>query len=88
VAGLDLGKIQEVVDQRKQTFAALPEGFHILGLLVIQGRIRQQVGKADDAVHRGSNLMAHVRQKLAFHFVGTFGSGLGPLELPLDLLTL
>ena len=35
----------------------------------------------DDAVHRGADLVAHVRQELALRLVGGFGGGLGADEL-------
>ena len=39
--------------------------FGVFFLLVRQFRVQQQTGHADDAVHRSTNLVAHIGQKLA-----------------------
>ena len=57
LAGLDLGVIQQLLDQRKQRIAG---GFHrsrIGHLFRRQRRIQQQPAHADDAVERGANFM-------------------------------
>ncbi len=63
LAGLDLGIIQKLLDQRQQSVA---RGFHRLGighLLRRQRRIQQQPAHADDAIERRANLMRRHREE-------------------------
>jgi len=70
LAGLQLRKAQNVVDDREQGVATILNGLHKLLLLGRELRVRQQVGKPDDAVHRGPDFVAHVGQKLALGLRG------------------
>jgi hypothetical protein len=54
----------------QQRFAAGAGDLRIAALLGGQFRIQQQPGHADDSIHRGANLVAHVGQKLALGFIG------------------
>ncbi len=49
-------------------------GGGVFALFAGQRCIQQQFGHSDDAVQRRANLVAHIRQESAFHFVGVFGS--------------
>ena len=62
---LDLGEVQDVVDEREQGLAAGADGVCVLALFLAQGRVQQQAGHADDAVHGRADLVAHVGQELA-----------------------
>src|SRR5215204_3326706 len=53
----------------------------MLSLLLIRLGLDQQVGKADDAVQRGTQLMAHGSQEVGFRFAGLIGCFLGSSEL-------
>ena len=57
----------------------------ILALLGRQLGVEQQLGHADDAVHRRADLVAHVGQELALGPAGGLGGLLGLLELDLGL---
>src|SRR2546423_12860567 len=46
-------------------------------LLVSKGRIEQEAGHGDDAVHGGANLVAHVREKFGLGARSRFGSDAG-----------
>ena len=78
---LDLGKIQDVVDHAEERFR---RGAHRLGefpLLRGQLGVQDEVGHADDSVHRRADLMAHVRQELGLGVVGALGLA-GQLDRP------
>ncbi len=86
--GLDLGEVENVVDQRQQRLAGIAHGLRVVALLGRQIGIEQQSGHAENAVHRRADLMAHGRQK---HRLGA-ARGLGLVarlaQLFLDLLAL
>ena len=71
-AGLDLGEIENFLDQRRQRLA---RGLHRLGIGRLLGRergIEQQIGHADDAVERRANLVRHHGQEPRFGAAGGF----------------
>ena len=63
LARLDFRKIQDVVDDRQQRFAAGVDGFQIAALVGRQRRFHQQADHGDDAVHRRADFVAHGREK-------------------------
>ena len=63
---LNLGEIENVVDQAEQRFATYANNFSKTSLLVVKFGIKQQPGHANDPIYRSSDFMAHVGQKLAF----------------------
>ena len=63
--GLDLGEVEDVIDQREQRLPAGPDGLGVLSLLAAEGRVQQQARHADDAVHGRADLVGHVGQELA-----------------------
>ena len=73
LAGLDLGKIEDVVDDAQQGFAARTHRLGVTALFRGQVGAQEQSDHADDAVHRRADLMAHVGQELAFGDVGRLG---------------
>ena len=70
--GLDLGEVQDVVDDGEQRFAAFADGFGVIALVGCQPGIEQQPGHADDAVHRRADLVAHRGQEFRLGMVGGF----------------
>ena len=76
-AGLDLGEVEDVVDDGQQRLAALADGLGGLALLGREGRIQQQARHADDAIHGRADLVAHHREKLALGDVGLLRGLLG-----------
>ena len=71
-ARLDLGEIEDFLDQRIQRVAG---GLHRLGvgrLFRQQRRIEQQFRHAEDAVERRANLVRHHGEEAAFGAVGGF----------------
>ena len=61
---------EDVVDDREERPARDPDLPQEFGLLRIEGSVLEEVGKADDRVHRGADLMAHVGKKLGLVLVG------------------
>ena len=59
LARLDLGEVQDVVDDRQQGVTAAPDGLGVVALLGVQRGVEQQAAHADDGVHRGADLVAH-----------------------------
>jgi len=74
LSGLNLRKIQNIVDDRKEGVAAGMDG---LGIHVLLRGLRcgeKQIGHPDDPVDRGSDLVAHVCKKIAFGVRGHLGA--------------
>ena len=85
LAGFDLGEIQDVVDDGEEGFAAGVDGFHVTALLGGQGRLQEQAGHGDDAVHGGADFVAHVGQELGLGAGGGFGGEAGGEQFPVGL---
>ena len=81
LAGLDPGKVEDIVDDREQTLPRTAHGLGILPLLGGQFRIQQQAGHADHAIHRRADLMAHVGQEFGLVTAGGFRLQLGVMQL-------
>ena len=84
LAGLDLGDVEDVVDQRQQRLAGavdLAERRHgLFGVVLVQG----DAGEPDDGADRGTDLVAHVGQEGRLGLGGHLGPGQGVGELVLD----
>ena len=74
-AGLDLGKIENFVDQRGQGRAGGADRLDIVALFGFERRIAEQIRHAQNAIERGADLMAHGCEEAGFGLVG----GLSPL---------
>ena len=77
LARLDLGKVEDVVDQRQQALGAGVGHAGELALAFRQLGVEQQLEHADHAIHRGADLVAHVGQEGAFGHVRFVGHDLG-----------
>ena len=67
LSGLDLGEVEDVVDQREQMVPRGGDVVEVLRLLRIHGPdhlVAQHLGEADDRVERRPELVGHVRQEL------------------------
>ena len=73
LAGLDLGEVQDVVDDREQRVRRALDRVGETALPRVECRIEQQLGHAEDTVHRCADLMTHPRQKLALGATGVLG---------------
>ena len=79
LAGFDLRKVQNVVQNGQQGISRIPDGVQVILLLHRQRRGQQEIGHPQYAVHRRADLMAHVGQERRLQF-------LGPPRFPLPLL--
>ena len=68
--GLDLGEVQDVVDQGHEGLGGRPRRSDVLELLRTQLRIEEQARHSQDAVHRRADLVTHVGQELTLGYVG------------------
>ena len=94
LAGLDLRKVENVIDDGQQRLGRGLHGLQVVPLLVVELGIQRQLGHADDAVHRRADFVAHVGQEGAARLVGRlclllgrnqFGfSGLDPGDVALQ----
>src|SRR5581483_4926129 len=69
LAGFDLRKVKDVVDQLKQMVRTILDVLHEPLLLVIQVPSRllaQQPGKTDDGIERCPQFVTHAGKELAF----------------------
>ena len=81
LAGLDLGEIEDVVDEAKQGVGRRLHHAEVFALLGVERRVEGQLGHADDAVHGRADLVAHVGQELAFTAAGGLGDLLGLMQV-------
>ena len=63
-ARFNFGEIQNVVDQAQQPMRRTVRFLHIVALPRVQVGLQRQLRHADDGVHRGADLVAHVGQKV------------------------
>jgi hypothetical protein len=62
---LDLGEVEDVVDDRQERPGLAADHLEALGLRRRQRAVERQLGHADDAVHRRADLVAHVGEEFA-----------------------
>ena len=82
LSGLDLRKVEDVVDDAQQGVARRPDRLHEVGLLGVEFGVEQQRRHPDHAVHGRPDLVAHVGQELALGprpGLGRLAGGLGDL---------
>ena len=91
LAGLDLGKVENVVDQPQQSIGAVADGLGKLQLTLVKWCFQQQAAHADHAIHRRADLVRHIGQELALGDAGHLrlgrqfpGLGGRHLELAID----
>ena len=71
-ARFDLGEVENVVDDVEQRVGGELHRFEIVALLRGQFCLKREIGHADDAVERRSDLVAHVGEELALGLAGGF----------------
>ena len=77
LAGFDLGKVEDVVDDAEQRLRGAMDLLHVVALLGVELGLQGQVGHADDGVHRRADLVAHVGQEIALGAGRLLGQGAG-----------
>ena len=83
-AGLDLGEVQDVVDQPEQVLAGRVDPLEVREerlLVEVLGLLLEHLGVADDGVQRRPQLVAHVRQELRLVLAGLGKLAVRLLEL-------
>ena len=65
---LDLGEVEDLVDDAQQRCAGRVNLADIVALLIIEVGAEREVREPDDGVHRRSDLVAHVGEKHRFRF--------------------
>src|SRR5690606_5211555 len=83
---LQLGVVEDVVDDAQQLLRGFVRGAQHLALLRRQVAVRDQLQHRDDAVERGADLVAHRGQELALGQGRGFGRLLGLHQLLLELV--
>ena len=74
LAGFNLREVEDVVDGHHQGFGTFLDD---AGKLLLFGRksgVEQEIGHADNAIHRGADFMAHIRQKVTLGLIGGCGT--------------
>ena len=69
LAGLDLGEVEDLIDEEKEIFACGVDGLRVLELFgreIALGVVRQELRKEEHAVERRPELVRHVREELGF----------------------
>ena len=78
----NFGKIQQVIDDVQEIFAALDDVLGELLLVGVQPAVQQQIGHPQNAIHGRADLVAHVRQKITLGRIGQFRARRGLLQIP------
>src|ERR1700730_10137352 len=84
-AGLDLGQVEDVVDEREEVLARRQDVVEVLLLVAMdlaEHALQQHLGEADDGIERRPELVRHVREEFALVSVGD----LELMRLVLDLI--
>ena len=79
--GLDLGQVEDVVDDLQQSPRRVPDRLGEFLLLDRQLGLGQDLDRTDHAVHGRAHLVAHRGQEVGLGLVGALGGELGLLEL-------
>ena len=79
---IDLGVVQDVIDDGQQSISAILNGLQEVALLRLQIRPQEQAGHAYDGIHGRADLVAHIGQEFRFCSGERLRSLLGDLEVP------
>ena len=88
LTGLDLGQIEEIVDEDEEVRAGAAEQAHVLALLVVQLRLPEDVRDAEDGVEGSPDLVAHVGEEIGLGATGLLRGLLGDPQRVFGLLAL
>ncbi len=72
LAGLDLGEIEDLVDQREQRLARGLDGSYVRALLGLQPRVEQEARHAENPVQRRADSWLTVARKARLGLAGGF----------------
>ncbi|MCW0415775.1 hypothetical protein NB689_001529 [Xanthomonas sacchari] len=85
LASLDLGVVEDVVEQAQQRLAGLLRLAHVVVLARVQRGALQQLQHAQHRVHRRADLVAHVGHERGLGLAGLVGACLGLAQFLLGL---
>ena len=88
LAGLDLGEVEQVVDDGQQGVGRGLDNLEVLPLLGVEVRVQGQLRHAEDRVHGGADLVADVGQELALGLARGLGRLLRLAKYRFDLFLL
>ena len=74
LAGLNLGEIQNVIDDGQQRLGGCPDHVEVFTLFLGKVGVEGQLRHTQDSVHRGTYFMAHIGHKLALGPVRSLGA--------------
>ena len=80
-SGLDLGQVEDVVDDIEQVSGRASQGFHAVLLLGVQAGSQDDFAHAQDGVHGRAYFVAHAGQEIAFGLGAHPGGLQGPAQL-------
>ena len=69
LARFNAGKVENVIDNMQQRLGRAHHQREVFPLLRVELGVQTELGHAQDTVHRGADLMAHVGEKGAFRLV-------------------
>ena len=69
-ARFDLGEIEDLLDEREERHAGLPDRLGIGALVGLELGFEQQPRHAEDAVHRRADFVAHGGEEMRFRAAG------------------
>ena len=78
--GFDLGKVQDIIDDRQKRVGRSFHHTEIIALLRGEFRVESKFRHSEDSVHGRTNLVTHIGEKLALSAARRFGSFLGALQ--------
>src|SRR4051812_27354872 len=79
-SGLDLGDIQNVVNQGEKAFSATVDDVQVFALLLGNIAVAQQTREAENGIQRRAQFVAHVAQEGALGAISGIGRILSDLE--------
>ena len=85
LGGLDLGEVEDVLDDAHEGFAGGADGLNHFLLVGGEVGVEEERRHADDPVHGGPDLVAHGGEELGFGAVGGLGLFLGAVEFEFGL---
>ncbi|OEZ52482.1 hypothetical protein DUGA6_61160 [Duganella sp. HH105] len=85
---VQLGGVEDFVEQAQQRAAFLAHRVQVAPLVVVEFGVQQHVGEAEDGVHRRADFMAHIGDEAGARGGGLFGRLLGLAQLLLHLAAL
>ena len=71
--GIDLGEVQDLVDDGKQVFRRLADGVDVAFFLLFEIPLIQKFRHTVDCVHGGTDFVGHVGQEVCLRFQGVSG---------------